>query len=91
MGNIMGNIARSKNAWALLLLLLAGVVVGGFISSLTSGISWLGWLGYSQTFGLVEPLRLDLGVIVLTFGLTINISIGSIVGILIAILIYRLL
>lgn len=87
----MGNISHSKNVWALFLLLLAGVVIGGFISELTSGVPWLNWLSYGRQFGLTEPIRLDLGVLVLTFGLMINISMGSIIGIIIAILIYRLL
>jgi hypothetical protein len=80
-----------KNTWALFLLLLAGIVLGGFIGSLTSQISFLSWLNYGQSFGLTSPVVLDLGVLVLTFGLTVHISIASIIGVLIAILVYRLL
>lgn len=89
----MSKISASKNNWALFLLILAGIVIGGFISELTAGVSWLSWLGYGQTFGIdsASPLVLNLGVMVLTFGLTIRITIGSIVGIILAILIYRLL
>lgn len=81
----------SKNGWTLLLLILAGIVLGGFIGRLASGVSALSWLGYGQTFGLTSPIVLDLGILVLTFGLTISINIASIVGILIAIIIYRLI
>lgn len=87
----MGSVHTSKNSWALFLLVLAGIVIGGFISELTAGVSWLSWLGYGNSFGLLEPIILDLGVLVLTFGLTIKITMGSIIGIIIAILIYRLL
>lgn len=80
-----------KNAWALFLLILSGIVLGGFIGMLAEGISWLSWLSYGQSFGLDAPIILNLGVLVITFGLSIKISIASIVGILIAILIYRLL
>lgn len=80
-----------KNAWALFLLILSGIVLGGFIGMLAEGISWLNWLSYGQSFGLDAPIILNLGVLVITFGLSIKISIASIVGILIAILIYRLL
>ena len=38
--------AGSKNAWALFLLLLAGVVLGGFIGELAKGVPALSWLGY---------------------------------------------
>ena len=58
---------------------------------LTEGVSWLSWLGYGQTFGFSSPLVLDLGVLAITFALTIKITIASIIGVVIAILIYRLL
>ena len=83
--------AASKNYWTLLLLVLAGIVLGGFIGELTSNVSFLSWLGYGQSFGLSDPLVLNLGILVLTFGLKIKITIAGIIGILIAILIYRLL
>lgn len=74
-----------KNFWTCLLLILAGIVVGGFIGSLFPNT----WLNYGQSFGLTSPLVLDLGVLCITFGLTINITIASIIGIAIAIVIYR--
>ena len=80
-----------KNNWALFLLLLAGIMLGGFIGNLTSGIPGLSWLNYGQSFGLTNPIVLDLGVLVITFALTINITIASIIGVLIAIIIYRLI
>jgi len=80
-----------KNYWALALLILSGVVLGGFIGELASNVSALSWLSYGKTFGLSSPLILDLGIIVLTFGLTIKITIAGIIGVLLAILIYRLL
>lgn len=81
----------SKNAWALFLLILAGIVLGGFIGMLTEGVSALSWLGYGQTFGLDEPIILNLGLLVVTFGLNIKITIASIIGVIIAIFIYRFL
>lgn len=85
----MNSISHGKNNWALFLFILAGIVIGGFISELTSGISWLSWLGYGSTFGLDAPIILNLGVLIITFGLNIKITIGSIIGIIIAVLIYR--
>ena len=40
-----------KNHWALVLLLLAGIVLGSFIATLTAGVGGLGWLSFGQTFG----------------------------------------
>jgi hypothetical protein len=86
----MANIA-SKNKWTLLLILLCGVVLGGFIGQLCSGVSFLSWLSYGSVFGLTSPVVLDLGIIVLTFGVTITINIASIIGIIAGIIIYRIL
>lgn len=79
----------AKNGWTLLLLVLAGVVLGGFIGSLAAGVPGLDWLNYGQAFGLEEPMILSMGLVVLTFGLTIRITIAGIIGIILAILIYR--
>ncbi|MBQ8803551.1 MAG: DUF4321 domain-containing protein [Tyzzerella sp.] len=83
--------AGSKNGWVLLLLMLAGIVVGGFIGSLTQNVGALSWLNYGQSFGLDSPLVLNLGILVITFGLTIRITIASIIGMIIAGLVYRFL
>lgn len=80
---------KGKNNWTLFLLLLAGVVLGGFLGSLAQSISWLDWLNYGQTFGLQNPIVLELGILVLTFGLNIKITIAGILGIVIGILVYR--
>lgn len=80
-----------KNNWGLFLLLLAGIVLGGFIGNLTAGVPGLSWLNYGQSFGLQNPIVLDLGILVITFGLSIKITIASIIGVLVAIIIYRLI
>ena len=82
-----------KNSIVLLILMLAGVVLGGFIGHLARDISWLSWLNYGQTFGLTgaggSALVLDLGVLVLQFGLQIKITIASIIGMVLAFFIYH--
>lgn len=83
--------AFGKNNWALFLLILSGIVLGGFIGEMASQSSFLSWLSYGQSFGLTSPIVLDLGILVLTFGLNIKITIASIIGVLLAIIIYRLL
>ena len=82
---------RNKNFWILLILLLSGIVLGGFLGSLAEGISWLSWLNFGQSFGLDSPLILNLGVLIITFGLPIKITMASIIGVAIALLIFRLL
>ena len=82
---------RSKSSWIIIIVMLIGLVIGTVIGSYCSGISALGWLDYGQVFGITSPLVLDLGVFVLTLGLTIKINIASIIGIIISFIIYRLL
>lgn len=79
----------SQNIWVLVLLMLAGVVLGGFIGNALGGISALSWLNYGSSFGLSSPLVLDLGVLTLQFGLTIRFTIAGILGIVLAFFIYR--
>lgn len=80
---------RDKNFWILLIFLLSGIVIGGLLGELASRVDVLWWLGYGQSFGLSEPLKLDLSVLQVTFSLMIRINIASIIGMALAIFIYR--
>ena len=82
---------RAKNPWVLVLLMLAGIVLGSFIATLAQGVPGFNWLAFGQSFGLNSPLVLDLGILVITFGLTIKITIASILGIVLAAIIYHFL
>ena len=59
------------------------------IAELTASVHALSWLSYGQSFGLDNPLVLNLGVLVITFALQIKITIASIIGVILAIIIYR--
>lgn len=85
------SISRNKNSWSLFLLILTGIVLGGFLGTFADGMTYLSWLNYGQSFGLESPIILNLGILVITFGLNIKITIASIIGVLLAISIYRLL
>lgn len=80
---------REKNVWILILFILCGIVVGGLLGELASNVDFLRWLSYEQTFGLSEPISLNLQVITLTFALMFKINIASIIGMVLAIFIYK--
>ena len=80
---------KDKNIWVLILFILAGLVVGGLLGELASRVDFLWWLGYGQTFGLQEPLVLDINLLKITFALVLKVNIASIIGMLLAILIYK--
>lgn len=71
--------------WTLLVLVLIGFIIGRFIGTYFDGT----WLNFGQSFGLSEPVVLDLGFILLTFGLKIQINIASVIGVIIALVVYR--
>ncbi len=80
---------KNKNIWVLFLLILCGIVIGSFISSMLSMVSGFGWINYGESFGLTSPLELDLGVLAITFGFTLKITVGSIIGVALSIILYR--
>ena len=79
---------KSENIWILVLLLLAGIVLGGFLGELLGGIPALKWLTYGKTFGTTTPLVVELGVLSLQLGLQIRFTIAGIVGMALAFFIY---
>lgn len=81
--------SSSRNIWVLILLMLAGVVVGGFIGDYAGMLPYMSWLQYGSDFGLITPVTLDLGIFMVQFGFTIRFSICGIIGIIIAIIVYR--
>jgi hypothetical protein len=71
--------------------MLAGIVLGGFIGTLTADMPGFAWLNYGQSFGFDNPIVLNLGILVITFALNIKITIASIIGLVISAIIYRFL
>ncbi len=80
---------QTQNVWVIILLILAGVVFGGFIGNVLGDVPALSWLAYGSKFGMSSPLVLDLGVITLQFAFTIRFTIAGIIGIIVALLVYR--
>ena len=80
-----GGMTLKRINWVLVILVLVGFVIGRFIGTYFDG----SFLNYGQSFGLSSPIELDLGFIILTFGLKINITIASVIGVIISLVVYR--
>lgn len=74
-----------KINWLLIILVLIGFVIGAFIGTYFDGT----FLNYGRTFGLTSPIELDMGFVILTFGLQFHITISSLIGVIISFLVYR--
>lgn len=92
----MARTSRSlgKNYWALFLIILLGIVVGSFVSQLTKEVDFLKWLYYGLDFSIGDTkessvVTLDLGVLAISFGLRIKITIGSVIGAIASVFIYK--
>lgn len=71
--------------------LLAGIILGALLANVCSGISFLSWLGYANTIGFAanNPAVLDLLIIKIAFGFSINVSVAQIITIGIAMWAYH--
>ena len=79
---------RSKTLF-FTLMLFSGIVVGTLVGNVTRGVEFLSWLSYGIDFGMKAPVNLELGVLSLTFGFSINLTISCIIFIIIAMLVGR--
>ncbi len=70
-------------------LVLVGIVVGTFVGSICKGVNGLSWLAYGVDFGMNSPLNLNLGVVQLTFGIDVNLTLSVVIFILLSLLIGR--
>ncbi len=74
-----------KVNWGFVILVLIGFMIGRFIGTFFEGT----FLNYGQTFGMSSPIELDLGFIVFTFGLKIQITIASVIGVILSLIVYK--
>jgi hypothetical protein len=71
--------------WLLIILVLIGFVIGGFIGTYFDGT----FLNYGQSFGLNTPVELNMGFIILTFGIKFHITISSVIGVILSFVVYK--
>lgn len=81
---------NGRNTLMFFIFLLGAIVIGGLISELSRGVSFLNWLTYGQTFGigLKSPLTVDLGVLQLSFGVGLTLNVAVIICIVISMVLY---
>lgn len=70
-------------------LVLIGIVLGSFVSGICRGVSFLSWLAFGVNFGTESPVVLDLGILSLTFGIAVNLTLATVIFIILSLLIGR--
>lgn len=82
---------KSERKWIFILILFAGLVLGGLLGEFSKGNPSLSWINYGHEFGLPQDLNVNLIILVLRFGFIVKITVANIIGILIGIFIAKLL
>ncbi len=80
---------KANNVWVLLLCMLSGLTVGYFIGNLCENVSFLKWMNFTGSFGLDNPVAVNLGVIWISFQIKFKITLAAIVGMLVGVFVYR--
>ena len=71
--------------WVLFFLVIIGFILGNLIGTHCN----IEFLSYGGQFGLTSPLEVNLGFMILTFGLTFNITIAGIIGMVLAFVAFK--
>lgn len=74
-----------------ILFFLTGVILGGLLTSLCSNVSFLNWLTFGEEIGVgyPTPITVDLSVIKLSFGFSVDINIIKMLSILLCLWLYK--
>jgi len=85
----MARSGKSKPSyWLLFFFLVLGVFVGGLIGEyLAQYVPFLNWS--SPSYGLNPPLTLNLGMLAMTFGVNLRLSVAGALGLLAGYFAYR--
>lgn len=77
---------RARSVFSFFLVLI-GIVIGTLLASVTATVPALGWLSYALSFGLESPVVLNLSVVRLTFGLSVDLSIAVILCVVVSLVV----
>ncbi len=80
-----------KKTTAFIFFILAGIVLGGFISHICASQQYLGWLAWGQQIGLStnSPAVIDLVIIKFAIGFELNVTVAQIFTVILSILLFN--
>lgn len=77
--------------WLNAFLVCVGVVIGAMVADMTKDVSFLSWLSYWLSFGTETPFVLNLNIIKLTFGISLNLTVSSVLFIALSLILGKLI
>lgn len=77
--------------WILVLVLVAGAMLGSVFADAIGQFTYLAPLGHSVAVGVDPPVTLDLRVATLTLGATVRLNLAIVLGIIAAFYVFRAL
>lgn len=81
-------VRNKRSGWMLVFFLVVGAFVGGLIGNIVGPyLPFLNWS--SPTYGINPPFVLNLDMLGLTFGFTLQLSVAGVLGLVIAYMAYR--
>lgn len=80
---------KNKSAGILFVMILVGLILGGFLGDFFSGYKYIGLISKGKDFGFSSPLNLNLGILALMFNFKLKINLAGIIGMFVAIFIYK--
>jgi Domain of unknown function (DUF4321) len=84
--------ARTREPWwVLIVVVLAGAVLGSVVADGIGQFTYLAPLGHSVAVGVDPPVTLDLRVITLTLGFVMRLNLATVLGIIVAIYLFKFL
>lgn len=80
-----------NKALVFILFLLTGITLGVLLTEVFSNVSFLSWLSYGQEIGVgfPNPIVIDISVLKLSFGFSININIIKMLCIIFCLWLYK--
>ena len=58
---------------------LCGIIIGMMVATFSKDVAALSWLSFGLSFGMTSPLVLDLSLIKLTLGLSVELNVATII------------
>jgi len=72
---------KKKSGLKILALVVFGATLGAIVGSKLGHVSYFKWLNMGKTFGITEPVKLDLGLIFTSIQVSFKLTVSSILGI----------